>query len=155
MSVIEYASHMGKQPTVGKGTAKTPVEHSQFARDVTTYINSIREADGLSIRDVWRLSAGKRANSWWALIFKGEKILTTNDIHHVAVDLLNISPFRLVENARALAEGEEPLFASFIVGGVGDAGRTLTRAEELALRQSEHELAAYYGRNEAEHPPAD
>lgn len=147
---------MGKQPTVGKGTATTRAEHSRFAKGITAYLDRVRTDDGLSIRAVSRLSAGQKSNSWWAEIFNGEKILTTNDIHYIATELLSISPYRLVSNARALAEGAEHVpFASFVVGGMGEAGRTLTRAEERDLRQSEVELAAYRGQNEAEQPHAD
>lgn len=153
---------MSKQPTVGKGTAKSRAlnpdkntEHSLFAMSITAYIDHVRQESGLSIRGVSRLSAAQRGLTWWADIFKGEKILTTNDLHYIAVELFGISPYRLVENARKYAEGLKPSPVRFGVGGFGDYEETLTAEEEQELRQSELELAAYRGQNQADLPHAE
>lgn len=140
---------MGKKPTVGvKG------EHSLFARDMTAYLEHVRVTSGISIRQLSAQTVGRRSNSWWAEVFNGKKILTTNDIHFIADELMSISPYRFVENARKLAGGEEPPRAVF-VGAVEHDGHVLSQEEEFALRQGEMELAAYRGRNDAEQPHAE
>lgn len=143
---------MGRKPTVNGETAG---QHSQFAREMTAYLNHIREDSGLSVRGVSALTPDARSNSWWAEIFNGKKILTTNDIHFISVDLLGMSPYRFVENARRYAGHEEVSTVRFGVGGLPDDVEVLSQAEEQALRQSDLGLAAYRGRNEAENPTAE
>lgn len=142
---------MGRNPTVG-GKAD---EHSQFARDVTAYLRHVREVSGISIRTLSSLSAGTRSNSWWAEIFKGSKILTTNDIHYIAQDLLGISPWKFVDNARKLAAGEPFVEAAFSVGGSVEDGPTLEVDHEEVVRKSDVGLAALRGQNEGNVPHAD
>lgn len=144
-SVIEYASHMGRKPTVGLTAAQ-----SQFAQEMTRYLDHVREESGLSIRRVSDQTIGVRSNSWWAEIFNGKKILTTSDIDYISTELLGITPFRFVEYARALAEEGVAPPVRFYVGDLDDDVRVLTQEEESFLRQSELELAAYRGRNEAD-----
>lgn len=106
---------MGHKPTVG-GTAG----HSQFAKDMTAYLDSVRKASGLSIRGVAALTEGERGNSWWADIFNGKKILTTNDVHFIANSLLGISPYEFVAEARRHASGGLRAVRTFNVGGITD-----------------------------------
>lgn len=138
---------MGHKPTVGLTAAQ-----SQFAQEITRYLNHVRDESGLSIRNVSDQTVGKRGNSWWAEIFNGKKILTTSDIDWISTELLGITPFRLVEYARLLAEGSETPPVRFYVGGLDDDVKVLTQEEESFLRRSEVELAAYRGRNEADQP---
>lgn len=136
---------MGHKPTVGLTAAQ-----SQFAQEMTRYLDHVRERSGLSIRGVSAQTVGKRGNSWWADIFNGKKILTTSDIDYISTELMGITPFRFVEYARLLAEGGETPPVRFYVGALDDDVHVLTQEEELFLRQSELELAAYRGRNEAD-----
>lgn len=147
-SVIEYASHMGRKPTVGGKAA----EHSQFAREITAYLNRVREESNLSVRGVSAQTVGERSNSWWADIFNGSKILTTSDIDYIATELLGVTPYRFVDNARKFAEGLETPPARFYVRALDDDVHELTREQEQELRRSDVDLAAYRGRNEAETP---
>lgn len=140
---------MGRKPTVG-GKA----EHSQFARDLTAYLTHVRETQGLSVRNVSAATVGDRSNSWWADIFNGSKILTTNDVHYIA-GLMGISPYEFVANARRLSKGERVAPVKFSVGGNGDDDSTLTREREREIRKSDVGLAAKRGRNEADVPHAD
>lgn len=116
---------MGHKPTVG-GTA----EHSQFAKDITAYIDSVRKASGMSIRRVSELPNSPRGNSWWAGIFNGTNILTTNDIHVIATDLMGISPYELVSEARRLASGGLTTVRTFSVGGPTDDDYQQVATEE-------------------------
>lgn len=141
---------MGKKPTVG-GTAA----HSLFAREMTAYLEHVRRESGLSVRGISAQTEGTRSNSWWAEVFNGKKILTTNDIHYIATELMGIDPYRFVQNAKSLALGEDVPPVRFIVGGLDDDERVLSQEEESLLRQSDLELAAYRGRNEAEMPHAE
>lgn len=143
---------MGRKPTVNGETA---AQHSQFAREMTAYLNHIREDSGLSVRGVSALTPDARSNSWWAEIFNGRKILTTNDVHYIAANLLGLSPYKFVDNARRYASGEAVSTVRFNVGALPDDVDVLSQAEEQALRKSDLGLAAYRGRNEAETPTAD
>lgn len=140
---------MGRKPTVG-----TTAEHSQFARDLTAYLTHVREESGLSVRRVSALTPGERGNSWWADIFNGSKILTTNDVHYIS-NLLGINPYEFVANARRLTKGEALPTVRFSVGRSGDDDSTLTPQQEKALRKSDVALAALRGRNEADVPHAE
>jgi hypothetical protein len=137
---------MGRKPTVGGDAEK----HSQFAREVTSYLDRVRQDSGLSIRGVAAQTPGQRSNSWWADIFNGSKVLTTNDVHFIATELLGISPYRFIENAQAAARGEDVPWTTFYVRALDDDYHELTQEQELALRQSEVELAAYRDRNRAD-----
>lgn len=103
---------MGRKPTVG-GKA----EHSQFAKDITAYVDSVREATGLSIRQLADLTEGQRGKSWWADILNGKNILTTNDVHYIAT-LLGISPYEMINEARRLAKGPLRAVRTFNVDGI-------------------------------------
>jgi len=138
---------MGHKPTVGGG------EHSSFARDMTAYLNAIREEQKLSIRKVAALTPGTRGNTWWADIFNGSKILTTNDIHFIATELLGISPYEYVSNARRYAQGQPTALVTFNVGGRGDDAPVLTAEQERHYR--EDGIAALRGRNDAQTPHAE
>ncbi|MBT2485774.1 MULTISPECIES: hypothetical protein [unclassified Microbacterium] len=131
---------MPKQPTVGKGTAKSRAlnpdkhtEHTPFAMSITAYIDHVRQASGLSIRGVSRISAGQRGLTWWADIFKGEKILTTNDVHYIATELMGISPYELVANARRLSSGQPIPVQTFNVGGITDDDYTQQATEDQRI----------------------
>ncbi|MCT1363349.1 hypothetical protein [Microbacterium sp. p3-SID131] len=141
---------MGHKPTVGLTAA-----NSQFAQEITRYLEHVRARSGVSVRKVSEQPASKRANSWWAEIFNGKKILTTSDIDWISTDLLGITPFRLIEYARLHAEGSATPPVRFYVGDLDDDVNVLTQEEESFLRQSELELAAYRGRNEADKPHAE
>lgn len=106
---------MGRKATVG-----ARAEHSQFAKDITSYIDSVRVNTGLSIRKLSELSAGERGNSWWADIFNGKNILTTNDVSYIATSLMGITPWELVADARRLAAGQPLTVRTFNVGGITD-----------------------------------
>lgn len=106
---------MGRKPTVGN-----KAEHSQFAKDITAYVNSVREASGLSIRGLSDLTAGQRGKSWWAGIFNGTNILTTNDVNYIATSLMGITPWQLVADARRLSEGQLMTVRTFNVGPLTD-----------------------------------
>lgn len=100
---------MGRKATVGPRT-----EHSQFARDITAYLASVRENTGLTGRGVAALGT-ERSVTWWSEIFNGKKILTTNDIAYIA-SLTDISPYEFVANARRLALGQPVAAVRFNVG---------------------------------------
>jgi hypothetical protein len=102
---------MGRKATVGARAG-----HSRFAREVTTYLNKVREDSGLSVRRVSALSAGERSNTWWADIFNGSKILTTNDIDYIATELLGINPYTFIANARRHSAGDLLPLVTFNVG---------------------------------------
>lgn len=106
---------MGRKATVG-----ARVEHSQFAKDITSYVDAVRVASGMSIRKLAERTAGQRGNSWWAEIFNGTKILTTNDVSYIATELLGISPWELVADARRRAMGQPFTVRTFNVGGTTD-----------------------------------
>lgn len=104
---------MGRKATVGARAG-----HSQFAREVTAYLDKVREDSGLaSVRQVSALTVGQRSNSWWAEIFNGTKILTTNDVHYIATELLGINPYEFIANARRHASGDDVPKVTF--GNVG------------------------------------
>lgn len=102
---------MGRKATVG-----ARAEHSQFAREVTAYLDKVRVDSGMSIRRVSALTVGQRSNSWWADIFNGTKILTTNDVHYIASGLLGISPYEFIANARRHSLGQPLPLVTFNVG---------------------------------------
>lgn len=92
---------MGRKATV---TPRGDGGHSEFALAIGAYLNRIQADSGLSGRAIAERS--NRAHSWWADVLNGTKTITTNDINYIATDMLGITPYRFVENARRLAEGQ-------------------------------------------------
>lgn len=105
---------MGRKATVG-GKA----EHSQFAKDITAYVDAVRKSSGLSIRELAELSEGHRAKSWWGDILNGKNILTTNDVHYIAT-MIGISPYTMIAEARQRASSPISTVRTFNVGGTTD-----------------------------------
>ncbi len=124
---------MGRKPTVGK-----QVEHSQFAKDITAYVNAAREASGLSIRGLSELTEGQRGKSWWAGIINGTNILTTNDVSYIATELLDITPWVMVRDARRLANGEPVTVRAFNVGAItdDDYGQEASESQRIPTRKA-------------------
>lgn len=84
--------------------------------------------------------------SVWAKFYNDTQAMNTNEIA-IAARVFGMTPYEFVSQARELSHSN--------VGGVGEDGRTLSDEEERELRQSDVDLAAMRGRNEAENPPAD
>lgn len=82
---------MGRKPTVG-----APV-HSEFAQDITAYLQAIQ--DKASVRSI-AAAAPQRKLTWWSTVFNGKNALTTDDIDFIARDMLGISPYEFVREAR-------------------------------------------------------
>lgn len=131
---------MGRKPTVGEKAPK-----SAFASDLHQYLMHIYTASGLTAREASDRTGGQRGKSWWGDLVKGTKILTTNDIQMIA-DMLGMTPYQFVRNAKDYAQN---------VGGSEEDGSDLPDEVERKMRQTEHDLAATEGRNEAETPTAE
>lgn len=82
----------------------------------------------------------------WAKFYRDTQAMNANEIE-IAARIFEMTPYEYVARARLL-----PLPN---VGDVDEDGRTLTDEEERELRQSDVDLAAMRGRNEAEPPVAD
>lgn len=118
-------------------------EHSGFALDLMRYLNELKgEMSGRAFAK----AAATGTHDHWAKILAGTKVMTTNDVK-VAADVLGITPYAFVAGAKEFAESN--------VGPLDDDGRVLTREQEQELRQSDLDLAAKRGRNEAEIPHAE
>lgn len=99
---------MGHKPSTG--TEKQPP--TAFARDLLDYLSVLRGKT--SVRAIARLGPD-RGVTWWAEVFRGAKILTTNDVQMIA-DMLGVSAYDFVRNARRLSRGEPYDVYSFDVG---------------------------------------
>lgn len=133
------------------------MEPAGFSSDLNAYLQKVLADNGredLSGRWLEEITGRARRYDYWAKIVKDTRAMTTNDIQ-VLASAFGISPFDWVTNAQRHAAGEDTPPLIFNVGGFEDDLPTITAEEERALRQSDHELAALRGRNDADVPHAD
>ncbi|MFJ2506286.1 hypothetical protein [Microbacterium sp. NPDC087592] len=134
--------------------AKSHMDPQGFSADLNEYLKKVLSDNGKvdrSGRWLEEVTAGARSYDYWSKIVKDTRAMTTNDIQ-VLADAFGISAFDWVTYTQMHAAGEETPTLVFNVGGHEEDVNVLTAEEELELRQSDVDLAAYRGRNEAEHP---
>lgn len=137
---------MGKKPI---GNDPDP-----FASDLNAYFQHVvsqhtKARDGRWLATV---TGGTRGKGYWAGLLSGTRAMNTNDIDVIA-RTFNVSPFDFVRYAQLHAAGEET--PDLNVGDDLDDMPVLSREDEQALRKSDHDIAAYRGRNEADIPHAE
>lgn len=137
--------------------AKSHIKPDRFASNLNAYLKKVLADNGkedLSGRYLQSATGNVRSYDYWAKIIKDTRAMTTNDIQVIAT-ALGVSPFDWVENSERHAAGEETPTLLFNVGGHEEDVSVLSAAEERELRQSDVDLTALRGRNDAEHPGAD
>jgi len=128
-----------------------------FSADLNGYLQKVLADNGKvdrSGRWLEEITEGARSYDYWSKIVKDTRAMTTNDIQ-VLAEAFGISPFDWVNNTQRHAAGKDTPALVFNVGGHEEDVNVLSADEERELRQSDVDLAAYRGRNEAEHPHAE
>lgn len=134
---------------------KSHAQSEGFSADLNAYLKHIINGHGrddLSGRWLTEITHSARARDYWSKLVKNERAMNTNDIDVLAT-AFGMSPFEFVRQARALAEGDEVPVPN--VRPLEEDVPVLSREEEQALRKSDHDIAAYRGRNEADIPHAE
>lgn len=137
---------MGKKP-VGDNP-------DSFASDLNAYFKHVVSAYTPATDGRWlaEVTDNIRGKGYWSGLLKGDRAMNTNDIDVIA-RTFNVSPFDFVRYAHMHAAGEKT--PDLNVGDSLEDGDTLTPEQEQAIRQSDVELAALEGENDAEIPRAD
>lgn len=125
-----------------------------FASDLNAYfqhvVSSYTEArDGRWLASV---TGGTRGKGYWSGLLNGTRAMNTNDIDVIA-RTFNVSPFDFVRYSQMHAAGEKT--PDLYVGDHPEDETVLTAEQEQAIRQSDLELAALKGENDAENPRHD
>lgn len=130
------------------------MEPQGFSADLNAYLKKVLAENGKSDRSgrwLQEVTGFVRSYDYWSKIIKDTRAMTTNDID-VLANAFGIGPFEWVENTERHARGEEVAPLILNVGDPEQDDGTLTAEDEQEIRRSDHELAAYRGKNEADTP---
>lgn len=133
------------------------MEPQGFSADLNAYLAKVLADNGREDRSgrwLEEITGQARRYDYWSKVVKNTRAMTTNDIQVLSA-AFGISPFDWVNNTRRHAEGKDTPKLILNVGGHEEDQSTLTAEEERDLRQSDVDLAAYRGRNEADQPHAE
>lgn len=137
--------------------AKSHMEPQGFSADLNAYLKKVLADNGKEDRSgrwLEEVTGFVRSYDYWSKIIKDTRAMTTNDID-VLAKAFGIDAFDWVDNTQRYARGEDVPALVLNVGDPVEDDSTLTAEQEKELRRSDHELAAFRGKNEAEIPHAE
>lgn len=137
--------------------AKSHSEPETFAAALNAYLRKVLADNGktdLSGRWLEEITNGARRYDYWSKFVKGTRAMTTNDIQVLAA-AFGVSPYEWVANTRRHSQGQPVPLVLVNVGTLPETGSELTAEQERALRQSDEDIAAFHGRNDADVPHAE